>query len=70
MSQPNSPTSGVIATRRARQMVVESIGQCHRQALWCGKHDCVWPHGQEMGCNDFVTGYEAARALLGSIRGQ
>jgi hypothetical protein len=45
-------------------MVVESIGLCHRQALWCGRHDCVWPHGQDEGCNDFVTALEAAQALI------
>lgn len=61
---PTSPTSGVIVAVRAQQVVIEAIGLCHRQALWCGRHHSVWPHGQDGGCNDFVTALEAAEALI------
>jgi hypothetical protein len=59
-----SPSTSVAIERQARQMVDESIGRCHRQALWCGEHNSVWPHGQQGGCNDYLTAVEAATALI------
>lgn len=61
-------TSGVTAHRLAVQIAEQSIGLCHRQALWCGAHADVWPHGQHR-CNTFTTATEAATALLESRRG-
>jgi len=66
MNPSNSPTSGVIVTRKAHQMVDESIGPCRRTALWCSNHHSVWAHGQTPGCNDYSTAVEAATALLAS----
>lgn len=62
-------TWGVIADRKAHQMANESIGVCHRQALWCSQHTDVWPHGQQGGCNTYLTCVQAGIALIASARG-
>lgn len=48
-------TSDATVLRRATALTVDTIGPCHRQALWCGMHHDVWPHGQAEGCNTYVT---------------
>ena len=66
MNRPNSPISADTVHRMALQMAAENIGVCHRQALWCGNHMSVWPHGQQGGCNEWLTTVQAATALVAS----
>lgn len=66
MNQPSSPISADTARRMALQMTAENIGPCHRQALWCGNHMSVWPHGQTGGCNEWITTLQACSAVVAS----
>lgn len=73
MNSPNGVTSDDTDARVHRvalQMATDSLGPCHRQALWCSTHADVWPHGQEAGCNTWVTCVEAAEALITQVWGR